>query len=248
MVDIKDKSKGKHKRGARAKPKDYEIRMIVDKWTDTSDKQMAETLDRPEQFVIDQRHALNLYRSGEDGHKYPTIRTSDQLPPPELDESYQKALKKLERSESFQRTRALLSKDEVEYYENKYIEIISSLGHITPSENDSVHLMVMELIRQLRILTDEKKYRDDPENNTKEDFDGKYDDSIERYRALQKSLKASREQRLKGREGSSITLTSIIQKINSEKVNVLVDKEIEEILNEKKEWQKQSGAQITESE
>ncbi len=237
--------------GKTIQPKSYEVRMITDKWTTMTDEEMAENLPgRKAKFVTRVRKNLGLYHKDEPEYKAEALRKLEELPEVILTPEENGALRRLENSPTFQSKRPTLSDTELDIYKKQYVKLILSLGDLSPTEEDNLHLMITELIRQDRILAVEASYKDDPQtkNNPKgtprSDFNKQYDDSISRYRALQKSLKASREQRLEGRQGSTITLVSIVQELNSERGVLDSRKAFNEIIAEREQWEKENGPQI----
>lgn len=225
----------------------YEVKLIQDKWQELSDEEIASQLPkRKSDFVQEIRHRFKLYRSAEE------LPPDDSaLPTPGHSEEELVIRQRLHNADTFQIYKATLTPREISFYENKYTELHLSLGDLTPSEEDNLHLMVMEMIQQARIASRENKYRKEVDERRKEgtqasvawrtpkeDFGTQHDNSVKRYQSLQRSLKASRDQRLKGRQGSNVNLVSIVQQINSERQVFKIQKEFDEIIKDQQQWQR----------
>jgi hypothetical protein len=229
------------------RPRAYEIRTIVEKCGDMSDKEIAEFLGRSPKFVQGVRKEMKFYKPGDEEYVGTTIRNPAALPPAPLTGDEMEVKEKLERSHLFQSIRSILTASEEKLYIHEYMNFLSSVEDLKPIEETNLHQMIMELIRQDRIVKAEDACQKDP-NRPKEDFKKQYHESSERYRAFVRELKASRQQRLHGRQDSSMSLISIIQELNSERGLKEASKEIESIDKEKREWQQANGTVITKAD
>lgn len=182
-----------------------------------SDKQMAEILDRDRSAIVNFRRRNSLEKQGR-------ATVAENLDSGQMREEFIQALpeesKKIELLAGIRATSALqnvkpsLSKEEVQFYEDRYLEFMldPTIETMTATEKDALHRKTLAEIRMHRFIEDEKMFRDTGQPNNRSREIAECQDAIWK---CEKSLNVTREQRLKDGQDQSITFTNIIKELNN---------------------------------
>ncbi|MBW2632434.1 MAG: hypothetical protein JRC90_11905, partial [Deltaproteobacteria bacterium] len=115
---------------------------------------------------------------------------------------------------ALQNVKSSLSKEEVQFYEDRYLEFMldPTIETMTATEKDALHRKTLAEIRMHRFIEDEKTFRDTGQPNNRSREIAECQDAIWK---CEKSLNVTREQRLKDGQDQSITFTNIIKELNN---------------------------------
>ena len=156
--------------------------------------------------------------------------------------------KKFEGTSRLNELKKALVDDEIDIYCEKYASFVITFDSLTSVEEYTLHLMILEIIRQLRIKEDEKIALEKRDGKSQALLENRFHQSMEQYKALEKSLKASREQRLKNRQDNPVNLVTIVQQLNDPKKKKEILVEYQRLKNEKEDWLKSDGAGVVQAE
>jgi hypothetical protein len=182
-----------------------------------SDRQIADILDRDKSAIVNFRRRHGLEKKGK-------ASVAKNLDAGQAREDFIQALpeesKKIELLANIRASSALgsvktsLSRSEVQFYEDRYLEFMldPNIETMTATEKDALHRKTLAEIRMHRFLEDEKVFRDTGQPNNRSREIAECQDAI--YKC-EKSLNVTREQRLKDGQDQSITFTNIIKELNN---------------------------------
>lgn len=152
-------------------------------------------------------------------------------------------LAELRRTSQYKKTKKVLTKDEVVFYEERYVEFMTdpTVETMTSAEKDTLHRKTLTEIRLFRFMEDERRMRemigevDEDEEVGDDNFEEcerrvKY--LADRSRQIQdcqtvikeceKSLNVTREQRLKNSSDQAVNFTSIVKDLQNPTVRLEV--------------------------
>lgn len=225
----------------------YEKEYIRDNHQRLSDERIAKVLGRYVATITNERRRKG-YRKGPGRTKNIDVPSEmEQLmekSPVDLeDEERQRLLKqRFEATKRHNRLVDILTDPELDFYTTKYMEFLHSVETLTPTEEDSLHLMIMELIIQQQLF--KKKKEGDGDSKDFNWFEKAYHDSVDRFGKLQRALKASREQRLKDRSESKVNISTIVQGFRDKESRKRIGENAALIEAARDVWKKQNSEHI----
>lgn len=182
-----------------------------------SDQQIAEILDRDKNAIVNfrRRHGLDKQGVATPAKGLNTEKVRDDFVQALPAEDQKKAfLAELRATSSFRTVSLTLTKDEIKFYEDKYIEFMMdpSIETMTVAEKDALHRKTIAEIRMYRFMEEEKVYKEtgQPNNRNKE-----INECQAVIQQCEQSLKVTRQQRLKDGQDQAINFTAIIRELNN---------------------------------
>ena len=215
------KKKTKSKKGRFTAAEDEYIR---DQWMTSTDKEIAEKLNRTENGIARRRGILNLKKSNgrpsvanKKAHIY-TNPTEYNLSKLSKDDRLNFYKTKFDQNPRYGHLLVILREEELDYYKHKYIDYIDALDSITHQEEDLLHNMIMKEIQIVRLQRQIKEsldqyYGDDDEDRRPppQYLYTDLDKAEQQYVKYQEKLRLTREQRLKTDREEKITITSLVR-------------------------------------
>lgn len=145
----------------------------------------------------------------------------------------------LRRTSQYKKTKSVLTKEELTFYEERYIEFMSdpTVETMTSAEKDTLHRKTLTEVRLFRFMEDERRMRemieedeDEDEKDSLEERERNVKYLADRSRQIQdcqqvikeceKSLNVTREQRLKNSSDQAINFTSIVKDLQNPTVRI----------------------------
>lgn len=119
-------------------------------------------------------------------------------------------IKRYKMSPRYGRLDDVLTADEKKLFDEEFDVFLDNMDDIDAKDIENIHLLVMEIIRQNRIL---KKQKDILTNPSLADakLDEEYRESVRAFERLMKLLKFSRQQRLEYHHDTKLCLTDLIE-------------------------------------
>lgn len=145
-------------------------------------------------------------------------------------------LAELRRTSQYKKTKAVLSRDELSFYEERYVEFMldPTIETMTSPEKDTLHRKTLTEIRLFRFMEDERRLRemvedfddeddDDPDARDEQEKNLKYlsdrsrqiQDCQQVIKECEKSLNVTRADRLKNSSDQAINFTSIVKDLQN---------------------------------
>jgi hypothetical protein len=106
----------------------------------------------------------------------------------------------------------------LDFYIERWADYINTWETILSTEEDTLHLAIMELIRANRILDRQQQALEGDEQVPIDLYDRQYQQCVETYNKLMGSLAGTRQQRLAAGKNEDVTLVSIVQKLQDQQV------------------------------
>ena len=202
-----------------------------------TDKELAEFLNRDPTAIKRKRDLLGLKKKS-GGQTAKSIKDARQsFSEKQLDRDAYSLLTKEERQDLFRRSfesterykslRRTLTNEEIDAYIENFLNYKYQFETLEVHEEDFLHQAIMQLIMQDRILCMEKSARDSFDTGDHnameimsriETLDRRYQESVEIYSKIMKSLHATREQRLKTNKETSLSLVTVVQSLQDEEM------------------------------
>lgn len=191
-----------------------EERFLRDNYLHMTDDQMAASLHRTVKSVINKRMKLKLGKQQQDIQADPHLRATFIST---LDESSRREMlrKELKASSHYKQIKSILTKTEIEFYEDKYLDFMCdpTIETMTAPERDTLHEMILAQVRHHRLMEQEKECGDEEKG-----IDGgrlsrdiqMCEDTIKKCR---ESLNVERRQRTKNQADTAVTFAGIIKEL-----------------------------------
>ena len=180
-----------------------------------TDREIAEALRRDVKSVSRKREYMGLSDKRKKHFKQVTKRSRESYLSSLTDTDKRAVfLKELHASAVFKRVKKVVTKEELRFYEEKFIEFLMdpTIQTITGPERDILHEMIMAQIRRFRLMEAEKIGRidnKDPSYSKAKDI-AECDNTI---RKCQEALNVTRKQRMKDRNDQAITFANVIKEL-----------------------------------
>jgi len=211
---------------------EYKIkRYLYENYQDKTDSQMAEELEVARSTVVRWRNTLGLQkRKKQKGEETDILEKFEETSSVDVKSMTQKQkreyfLKKLRNNPRYQITKGLLTAEELNFYEAKYIEYSTSpeIETLTAYEEDDLHELTMTQISKMRIQRME--YDEVANGDPVPDVSRNTKDKDETILKLKKSLDLERSQRLRRQEDSATNFINLVKEFNNAKIRNVVGRE-----------------------
>jgi hypothetical protein len=221
----------------------HEESYIRGHYTVMSDREIGEFLNREAAAITRKRQSMLLGKnqgrpsnsSKAEAYKSKSDRQIDREMYDTLSREEKKILfkKKFENTERYRQLTAILTPDELKAYIESFLDYMFQFETILKHEEDTLHLAVLEMIRQQRFLQSQVHVRDAIQSGDRtavltgrlEILDRRYKESVELYDKLMSSLHATRDQRLKNKEENRVSLVTVVQALQDEEARRLAGEE-----------------------
>ena len=208
-----------------------------------SDREIGDFLHREPAAITRKRQAMSLGKnqgrpsneSKADAQRSKSDKQIDRDMYATLSKEEKKILfkKKFENTERYRQLTTTLTPDELKAYIESFLDYMFQFETILKHEEDTLHLAVLEMIRQQRFLRSQVQVRDAISNGDRaatltgrlEILDRRYKESVELYDRLMSSLHATRDQRLKNKEENRVSLVTVVQALQEEEARRLAGEE-----------------------
>ena len=228
-VEKFDELKKQNKRARKGRFEPYEVSFIKANWSKMTDKEIAEELSRTEQAISIQRKKFSLQKN-KIGGRPPKVRTSAIDMKSSEYEIVREEYKSLTREQKkklfeqrFKHTKRydqlieVLEEEEMDFYCERWLDYVNTWETLLVTEEDTLHLAIMELIRAHRIMRRQRHAMDDEANQTPMDFyDRQYKECVDTHKELMKTLSGTRAQRLSIEKEDKFNLTTIVQALQDQ--------------------------------
>ena len=208
--------------------KPFEDEIVKKRWKFSTDKEIAADIGRTERAVALRRKKLGLKKPNgrpadsrvqEAITSNPTEFNLSKLSKEDRTGFYRTQFSKNIRFPQLQQT---LLRDEMDYYQSKYIETIESMDTCTHQEEDLVHHMIMKEIQILRLQREikdalEAKREGEDEKGPSLYLYQELTKAEQQYVTYKEKLTLTREQRLKKGEESKLNIVTIVRAYQEEK-------------------------------
>ena len=208
-----------------------------------SDREIGSFLNREPAAITRKRQSMRLGKnqgrpsneSKAAAHRSKSDRQIDREMYDTLSRDEKKILfkKKFENTERYRQLTTTLTPDELKAYIESFLDYMFQFETILKHEEDTLHLAVLEMIRQQRFLRSQVHVRDAIQSGDRtatltgrlEILDRRYKESVELYDRLMSSLHATRDQRLKNKEENRVSLVTVVQALQDEEARRLAGEE-----------------------
>jgi len=202
---------------------DAEDNYILQHYQTQTDAQIAAALHRNKVSIVNRRKYLKLEKY-ETKVSQPKKYRASYIATLSEDDKQEAFRKEVKSSALYKQMMKILDKEEVELYEDKYVDFLMdpSIETMTGMEKDALHELIMAQIRVLRYIKEER--------NT-----SKYDKPISRSREIhdcqdiiiksQEMLQVQRKQRLKNQNDQAVNFTSLIRELKDPNIRRVVGEE-----------------------
>lgn len=220
---------------------EWEEAYIKAKWEFKSDADIAEHLGRDTDAITRKRKYMGLIKAdGRPSHEKiekilelkPEEQTDrelyKQLRPSEKKKLFQA---KFEKTKRYDELTEILTDDELELYQERFLDYMFTFETILTHEEDTLHLLILELIRGHRLLASMKAAKEaaaaggSPIGAGIDILNRQYKECVDNYDRLMKSLNATREQRLKQHKETEFSLVTVVQALGDDEVRERVGKQ-----------------------
>lgn len=231
----------------------FETLYIQNKYTIMSDIEIAADLDRDVGSITRKRRAMGLHKGARgktdveerplvgkkpEGAIYDSLLDEDTVANREILSKLSEVDKKrffkrmFENTVRYEELKETLSSNELERYSEKYISYISEFETLLKTEEDTLHMAIMEYIRAHRTLVRQKQLIVGIANGTVpanspgiDMLNSQYKECLDTYNKLMKNLSATREQRLKAHKEDSFSLATVVQALQDKDIRERVGRE-----------------------
>ena len=191
-----------------------------------TDEEVANKLGRSRNAIYKQRDRMGLSKSDEPKTDIEDRFRSSHIASLSDGDKRSFLLAELRRTAQFKQTKQVLTKPEIEFYEERYSEFMMdpTIETMTSAEKDTLHRKTLTEIRLLRFMQEEKRAIDeiadiDGEDDEEQEAKRKYianksreiDSCNQVIKECEKSLNVTREQRLKNSSDQAVNFTTLIK-------------------------------------
>ncbi|MCK5610131.1 hypothetical protein KAR91_50120 [Candidatus Pacearchaeota archaeon] len=207
---------------------DEEKNLLITNYLLLTDEEMAKRLGRTRTSVSKMRTRMKLSKTDEPAPDIKGQHRGSYVSALSEGDKRTFLMAEMRRTAQYKQTKGILRTDEMEFYEERYIEFMMdpTIETMTSAEKDTLHRKTLTEIRLHRFLQEEKRAIDEFA-----DFDGEDDDDNEReerrkyianksreidscnqvIKECEKSLNVTREQRLKNSNDQAVNFTTLIK-------------------------------------
>lgn len=205
---------------------EWEVAYIKSNWDHMTDLQIGEQLHREAKNVTVKRQSLKLIKnnasrpSGVDGITNDELNKRYKSDKKKAYEALSKEEKRklfdnqFKNSQRYKELKEVLSESEIATYAEKWMDYISTWETVLTTEEDTLHLAILELIRAHRVLVRQKAAMDNPSPMNAvpiEMYEKSYKEIVENYNKMMQQLSGTRQQRLSVNREEKMTLVSVVQ-------------------------------------
>ena len=205
---------------------DYEIAYIRQHYKMMTDEEIGDELGRSGKAITRKRTEIGCSKGtgrpkkpllkGKNQISNSLVRSSNEIKKDIFSQLNREQKKKLFRqrfqnSERHDQLTRILNEDEINFYSERFLDYIMTWDTILTTEEDTLHLAIIELIRGQRILRRQRDAQEEAHGIALEVFDRQYKECVETYNRLMNSLSGTRQQRLSKNSESSISIVTIVQ-------------------------------------
>jgi hypothetical protein len=205
---------------------------IRDNYLKMTDSAIGRVIKAPRTTIAKWRTRLGLSKRGHTtkthDHEITKVKKAVNLRRMSDEEKREFYLRQLRSRPRYGLMRGGLTKDELRFYEEKYVEYFSSpdIETITVQEEDDLHEMTMLQVRILRMQKEEYDSRASGNSGSNLiDNSKQIKEATELVMKFKTSLDLERKQRLKRQEDSATNFTTLIREINQNHTRMLVGEE-----------------------
>jgi hypothetical protein len=114
----------------------------------------------------------------------------------------------------------VLTAQEIDTYAEKWMDYISTWETVLATEEDTLHLAILELIRAHRTLVRQKAAMDNPNGSPVpiEAYEKNYKEIVENYNKMMQQLSGTRLQRLATNKEEKMTLVTMVQSLQDAEI------------------------------
>ena len=181
-----------------------------------SDKQIADALNRDANSILQFRRRKSLDKNGtkvtDSSQLENSIKKKAYISKISDKEKRKMYLDELRATAQYRNAIKSFSDDETHFYEERYLDFMMdpTIETMTSAEKDALHRKTITEIRMHRFMEDEKNFRDSGSNQNRA---REIQECQEAIYKCEKSLNATREQRLKDGQDQSINFTKLIKEL-----------------------------------
>lgn len=206
-------------------------RYLYENYQSKTDAQMAKDLEVTRNTVIRWRNDLGLNKRGKKDENNTDVldilneSTTIDIKTMTDEQKRKYFLEKLRKSPRYQMTKKILTSEELQFYEAKYIEYATSpeIETLTPYEEDDLHELTMTQISKMRIQ--QAEYDEIAGGGYPPEVSRSLRDKDETILKLKKSLDIERSQRLQRQEDSATNFINLVKEFNNVKIRNVVGRE-----------------------
>lgn len=209
--------------------KSWEEAYIKENWKSKSDTEMAIEIGRSPDSLALKRRGMGLVREmGRpilDGKEVgdndassiaKEVSTGKEYSLLSISDKKQLLTQRFKATKRYKQVERSLDEEELSFYIERWTDYINTWETILSTEEDTLHLALMELIRADRILDRQRRAVEGDEQVPIDLYDRQYQQCVETYNKLMSSLAGTRQQRLASGKDSDISLVSVVQKLQDQ--------------------------------
>lgn len=186
-------------------------------YKDLTDKEMATALNRSVKSVTNRRNKLSLTDKNvgkDDSAKSMQYRMAF-LNSLDDDAKREEYLRDLKRSALYKETKRVLTKREIKFYEETFVNFLMdpTIETMTVPERDALHDMTIAQIMIFRLLEWEKREHEKGNHEYSKAKDIREQEDV--IKSCRKSLNVERQQRMKNQNDSVISFANVIKELKN---------------------------------